>query len=393
MRELERQREVADAARRLAEAANHEKSRFLAAASHDLRQPVHALGLFTEAARKAESEGERRRAVEHIEASVLTLTALFDSLLEVSRLDSGLLRPELVTVSLAPLLRALAAEHAAEANAKGLALRVRVVDAAVRTDPVLLQRLLRNLLANGLGYTRTGGVVLAAQRRSGSVRVGVWDTGIGIAEAEQARIFDEFYQVGNTERDRRNGVGLGLAIVKRVATLLGLEVRVASRVRRGSRFTLELPLSLDAPSEPTDEPRAADDEALLGAVVVVIDDEPSVIAALELVLKQRGCRVISAASGAEARSLLSEAELRPDLIVCDYRLRAGETGRGAIALLHAEYPDLPAVIVSGDPSADADTLGTDGVVGVLQKPVRADVLVRTLSRALDFEARPGSAED
>ncbi len=372
-------------ARAEAEAANLAKSRFLASASHDLRQPVHALGLFVAAAKQAASDGERRAIVDRIDASVGSLSALFDSLLEVSRLDAGVLDPELQTVPLRPALGRLHAEFSAAAQEKGLTLRLRCPDVAVKTDPLLLERLLRNLLANAVRYTEQGGVLLAARRHATTVRIGVWDTGLGIPPEQRDHVFEEFFQLGNPERDRERGVGLGLAIVKRIASLLDARLHLASRVGRGSCFAIDLPrveLSELAP-DAAPAPLAHDTGTLLGAVIVVVDDEPTSLAALELVLKRHGCRVVPARSAAEALAALTAQELEPAVLVCDYRLRGEETGvLVARKLRNAHGEALPVVLVTGDTAADRLQDVTSSGFEVLHKPVKAEVLEQTLARLL-----------
>jgi CheY-like chemotaxis protein len=383
--ELGRQRELAERARAEAEAANRDKSRFLAAASHDLRQPVHALGLFAAAARHATTEEERRAILERIDASLAALTALFDSLLEISRLDARVLEARVRHVDLAPMLTRLHGEYSGLARAKGLELRVRLAPLRVRTDPLLLERILRNLLANAVRYTERGGALLAARRRGSLVRVGVWDTGIGIAEEQRRRVFEPFFQVGNPERDRERGVGLGLAIVERVAALLHHPLHVTSRVGRGSCFALDLPVSLgtDIEREGTELPFDARERALLGAVIVVIDDEPTNRAALALVLEQFGCAVVTAGSGSEALRALEARGTPPDALISDYRLRGAETGIGATEALRAVYgAELPAVLVTGDTAPDRLLEAEASGLEVLHKPVTAETLERTLVRSL-----------
>jgi CheY-like chemotaxis protein/two-component sensor histidine kinase len=337
---------------------------------------MHALRLFASAALGTDDDGERRRIVEKVDASVASLSALFDALLEVSRLDSGAIQPELHTVSVKELLAELGAELGASAREKGLTLRVRAVDAALRTDPVLLGRILRNLLSNAIRYTERGKVLLAARRRGERLRLEVWDTGVGIPDSLQAQVFEEFFQVGNPERDRRKGVGLGLSIVARLTALLGYRVELRSRVGHGSRFSIELPLGTGpASSKPVLTP--LDESALLGALVVAIDDEPDILLALELVLKQSGAMVVTAESAAQALERLSAIGRAPDVVVSDYRLRDGETGPGAIHRLREEYgAELPALIVTGDGAAETGELLT------LRKPVERDELERALIQLL-----------
>jgi signal transduction histidine kinase/CheY-like chemotaxis protein len=392
---VQRQREAADGARAEAEAANLGKSRFLAAASHDLRQPMHALGLLAAAAARAGSDAERRRIVGTLAASVDSLAALFDSLLEVSRLDAGTLQPRLATVPVAGLLRGLEAEFAPEARARNLALRLHCQDVCVRSDPLLLERILRNLIANALRYTPRGGVLLACRRRGGVARLEVWDTGIGIEPHQQALVFEAFHQVGNPERDRRNGVGLGLAIVKRLAGLLGHRLRLDSRLGRGSRFGIDVPLAPAAPGTQSHPPAAEDflpgaeallpgAEALLpGAVVALIDDDAAIVEAMGLVLRQSGCVVVAGASGAELVDRLRADGVEPDVVLADHRLRAGELGTQAIALVRAFLGrPVPAVVITGDTAPGQFAAIRAEGFDVLAKPVSADALHRALARHL-----------
>lgn len=381
--ELDKQRQAADLARAHAEAANLGKSRFLAAASHDLRQPVHALGLFATAAKRAGTDQERQRIIDRIDESVVSLSELFDSLIEVSRLDAGILQPQVKAVSLAAILGKLAAEYAPEARERNLDFRLRCADLAIRTDPILLERIVRNLLTNALRYTRRGGILLSGRKRGNCARIEVWDTGVGIAPANQAQVFEEFYQIGNPERDHRNGVGLGLAIVKRVASLLQHPLHLASRVGRGSRFAIDVELSAAPDEQGVRPPPPVDESVLLGTLIVVIDDEPDILAAVTLVLKQFGCAVTAAESGARAKQLL-EAEGRvPDLILSDFRLRGGENGVEAIDMLRTGFgEEIPAVIVTGDTAVERlEALRASGVE-VLHKPIGAEPLKQVLIRLL-----------
>ncbi|MDF3069558.1 MAG: His Kinase phosphoacceptor domain protein 1 [Polyangiaceae bacterium] len=378
LEEVEKQREQALEARSRAEAASREKSRFLAAASHDLRQPMHALRLFASAALGSKSDAERRQIVERIDASVGSLSALFDSLLEVSRLDAGALEPRLATVRLQALLGELVTEHASAAQQKGLALRLHARDLNVRTDAVLLGRLLRNLLSNALRYTDRGGVLVACRRRGNKARLEVWDTGVGIPADLQTLVFDEFFQIGNPERDRRNGVGLGLSIVARIAALLGYAVEVASRVGKGSRFAVELPLH-DAPESEKATRKLPIDGALFGVLVVVLDDEPEILTAMSLWLRQYGCHVVAAESLEQAREQLQAEGATPELLITDYRLRNGKTGMSAARELRAEYgPELPVLLVTGDSSVDISGTG----LKLLKKPVAREQLEQAMLELL-----------
>jgi two-component system, sensor histidine kinase len=392
MRELEKQKEIAERERFQAEAANVSKSRFLAAASHDLRQPIHTLGLFVAAAKHPTTAQEHALIIDRIESAVGSLAALFDSLLDISRLDAGILQAQIKIVALRPILQKLATEYGLEANAKNLKFRFRCPDIAVRTDPLLLERMIRNLVSNALRYTNTGGVLVGSRRRGTHLRIEVWDTGIGIAPDKQGEVFEEFYQIGNAERDRRRGVGLGLAIVKRIAALLQHPIWLISRLGSGSRFGIDVPIAPIHGQEADLTNRIADDDesVLLGTVIVAIDDEADILAALELLLKQWGCVVFSADCGAQAQDKLQRAGVIPDFILSDYRLRNDETGVGAIQALRATYGDaIPALLVTGDTAVerlrDAAASGLD----VLHKPVNADQLKQALIKLLRPELASG----
>lgn len=381
MRELERQSQLAERAKERAEAANREKSRFLAAASHDLRQPVHALGLFAAAAERSRSNAERQHILEQIGRTVASLSELFDSLFEISRLDAGVIEPRVVTIRVKPVLERLAAELAPEAGARGLTLRVRARELDARTDPLLFERIIRNVLTNALRYTERGGVLLTCRRRRDRVRVEVWDTGIGIAKEHQAQVFEPFFQVGNSERDRRQGVGLGLSIVERLASMLGHRLQLHSRLGRGSCVALELSsrgASSEAPAPEAPLGRELE-HALLGCVVVVIDDDAAVLTAVEALLKQFGCHVIGAPSAERALVLLRASDVVPDAVLADFRLRDGETGVHAIAALRGVYgAELAAAIVTGDTAPERlHEIGASRLLA-LHKPVPPDVLERTL---------------
>ena len=224
-----------------AEQANHAKSAFLAAASHDLRQPIHALGLFLAALRAEKLNEVQRGLADRMARSISALDSMFNALLDISRMDAGAVKPLMRSVNFESLVRRIVEDFSGAAAAKGLRLSLRISQrlngANVRTDELLTERILRNLIGNAVKYTASGGVLVACRLRSTHVRLEVWDTGCGIAEHERERVFDEFYQVGNPERLRSAGLGLGLSIVRRLTRLLGIELRMTSRLVRGSRFS------------------------------------------------------------------------------------------------------------------------------------------------------------
>jgi len=387
--EVENQRtlllEQMRAAKEGAEQANRSKTTFIAAASHDLRQPAHALGLYMAALIDDELNPAQHDLVQRMHASLGVLNTMFNALLDISRMDAGAVIPRLRTFALAPLLHRLAAEFAPQAAERHLRLSVRLSGAPpamhpglhARSDPLLVERIVRNVLGNAVKYTLNGGVLLSCRPRGEAASrrwvIEVWDTGPGIAEADRERVFDEFYQVGNPERNRLAGLGLGLSIVRRLAALLGHRLALFSRPGHGSRILLELPCTDDAAPGP-----AADDRQgkVAGLVVAVIDDDPDVRSAMQLLLDRWGCRVLV---GADAADVLRWLQAPPEpptpvplhAIVADYRLRGGRTGIEAIAVLRAACGHtLPAMLVSGDSSPEQLALMRASGLACMSKPVR-----------------------
>ena len=354
-----------------AERANIAKSKFLAAASHDLRQPLHALTLFTSTLDERNRYPEIGGIVANIKTSVQALEKLFNALLDISRLDAGVLRPERAHVRLATMLERLEREYAPDARAKGLALQIRGGDHVVYTDPALLERILRNYISNAIRYTEAGVVTVEAVAADGALRIDVVDTGIGIPAAHHREIFDEFHQLGNSERDRTKGLGLGLAIVDRVARLLGHPIGVDSAPGRGSRFWVIVPAgdehAMARDSEEVDGSAYGD---LSGLRVVVIDDEAAAREAMRLFLEQRGCVAVLAGSEDEALARLLGMPRAPDAIIADYRLRDGRNGIEAIERLRAQCGRrIPAHIVTGDTAPERLREAKAGGHQLAHKPV------------------------
>jgi two-component system, sensor histidine kinase len=347
VRELSAQRDAA-------ERANIAKSKFLAAASHDLRQPLHALALFTSSLREYAHYPQQRGIFDNIESSVRALKKLFDALLDVSRLDSGVLEPAPQHFRLADSCARLLNDYECEAQAKGLQLECTVGDAVVYSDPALLEQVLRNFISNAIRYTQTGSVIVGCRTEGKTLHVDVEDTGIGIPAEQHAEIFKEFHQLDNPERDRAKGLGLGLAIVERIARLLHHPIEVRSAPGAGSRFSIAVPLG-DAASAVTEQVEAVVTfgAELEGLCAVVIDDESSIRDGMGMLLERWGCRVVLAASAEEAAQALRESECMPDVILADYRLRNERTGLQAIECLRHEFGQhVPGLIVTGDTAAE-----------------------------------------
>ncbi|MBX3482651.1 hybrid sensor histidine kinase/response regulator [Phenylobacterium sp.] len=334
--------------RDLAEQANLAKARFLAAASHDLRQPMHALGMFAAALGRGRLRAEDAGLVDRIQETVEAMDGLFESLLDISQLDAGATQPQVRAVPIQPLLARICAEQAAEIRDRPIRLRTVACGATVATDPVLLERMLRNLVSNAVRHTGSGRVLVGCRRRGARLTVEVWDTGPGIAPDQQARVFEEFVQLANPERDRANGLGLGLAITRRLGDLLDCPVTLSSEPGRGSMFAVSVPLASAAAVPPVADAAPA---LIAGGVVFVVDDDALVRESTARLLTAWGYDVVT---GGSAEAALAAARRRtPDLIVCDWRLRNGETAPDAIARIRAAGDgEAPVLIITGDIGAD-----------------------------------------
>jgi CheY-like chemotaxis protein len=374
----------------IAEKASLAKSSFLAAASHDLRQPVHAMTLFIGALRGVAMPQEGERLVAQIEASAAAMDMLFGALLDISRLDAGVVEVRPQVFALQPLLDRVRLDHQQEAAAKGVTLSCQPTRAVVETDPVLVERILRNLISNAVRYTPKGRVLIGCRRSP--LRVEVWDTGPGIAAADQKQIFEEYFQLENPERDRTKGLGLGLAIVRRLSDLLGSELTLASHPGRGSCFSITLPRASARPAPPAPAGGAAE-AVLRGRLIAVIDDESAIREAMSALLTGWDHEVVTAGSGEEMAHRLAARVRRPDLIVCDYRLRGGETGVNVIATLRARFgADIPALLITGDTAPDRLAEAQASGLLLLHKPVPNGRLRAAISNLLR-QSRPQASLD
>ena len=371
------------AQRDAAERANVAKSKFLAAASHDLRQPLHALTLFTTALGERISRPEEARLVDNINVSVHALEQLFNALLDISRLDAGVLQPAVRHFSLRDIQNNLLNDYRPEADRKGITLICAPCDAVVKSDPVLLERILRNLVSNAVRYTERGEVRIDCVPEGDTVRIEVSDTGAGIPAEQHRAIFEEFTQLHNPERDRTKGLGLGLAIVDRLARLLGHPVGLRSAPGAGSCFTVDVPMG-DAARVQRDPDRPRDPALndVTGLRVLVLDDEIGIRGGMQALLEQWGCSVAAGGSEEEAVRAVRASGAAPEAIIADYRLRDGRTGVQAIARLHSEFGQaIPALIISGDTAPDRLREVAGSGFQLVHKPVQPAALRAFLRNA------------
>ncbi|MBS0362760.1 MAG: hybrid sensor histidine kinase/response regulator [Proteobacteria bacterium] len=355
----------AEAARGRAEKANLAKSQLLAAASHDLRQPLHALSLFSGSLQSIALDEEAKDVASRIQSNVAAMEKLFNGLLDISRLEAGVVQSHREPISCQDLFDRLAGYFDPVAEQQGLDLRFRETDLWIDADPALTEQICVNLVTNALRYTRAGGVLIAARRRGGRVSLEVTDTGIGIAPADQARIFEEFVQLGNPERDRGKGLGLGLSIAQRLAVILDSRIEIASTEGRGSRFSFALPHA--EPGEPTRV--VIQPDLMAGMKLLLVDDDAMVREGAGRLLRQWGVDAALAADLAEAEALLA-AGTRYDVCIADYRLPGDLNGLQVIGKLKA-WPNAPAAfcLVTGDMGAEVLAAADAAQVPIIHKPL------------------------
>lgn len=383
--ELREAREVADEARETAVRADQTKSRFLATASHDLRQPLQTLALLNGALRRTVTDVDAIELLSEQEQAIGAMSRLLKALLDISKLESGAVKPNVSDFKVVALLEGLRRDFGSLAVAKGLELQVQATEDFAHSDPSLVEQLLQNLVSNALKYTREGRVLLRARRQSASVRIDVQDTGVGIPADQIAHIYDEFYQVGVPANSSRDGYGLGLSIVQRLVKLLDLRLEVTSELGAGSVFSVELPLGVSLPAAgarvaPSPRPPTGTGSVLL------VEDDSGVRNATRTLLKIEGYRVTAVSSLAEALQALPEGA--PDLLITDYHLKDGELGTEVIATLRRRWgTNLKAILITGDTSAGVKELSGDPHSGdphlrIASKPIDADGLVTLLRELL-----------
>jgi signal transduction histidine kinase/CheY-like chemotaxis protein len=371
------------------ELANLAKSRFLAAASHDLRQPLHALGLFVAQLRGHMKSAEGGRLVERVDAAVTAMNELFSALLDISKLDAGVLSTNIIEFPIAQVLRRIESTFAEAAREKGLSFQLVLSSAWVRSDPILLERIILNLVSNAVRYTDSGSVVVGCRRRGDKVHIEVWDSGPGIPEDQQRNIFGEFYRLagGNIH----GGLGLGLAIVDRLCKLLGHPIQLVSTLGKGSRFSVAVPMAAAQAQIAEPQPAQVAIDATRGKFVIVIDDDALVLDSMGGLLRNWGCRVVAAATPDEALADLGPEE-RPDLIICDYRLANGQSGIATIAYFRKAFgAPVPAFLMSGDTAPERLREARESGHHLLHKPLRAMALRAMINRLLKSPSGVGAA--
>ena len=376
---------LAKQARQEAEQANTAKSKFLAAASHDLRQPIHALGLFLGILARSELDIGQCEVLANAQAASKASSEMLNTLLDFSRIEAGVINPQVQAFRLQPLLNKIEREFESQADVKGIAYRSRETGLVVQSDPMLVELILRNLVSNAIRYTVRGGLLVSCRKRDNHAVLEVWDTGIGIATEHQQTIFREFHQLGNPERDQRKGLGLGLAITDGLARTLEHKLTLVSIPQRGSVFRISLPIATGA-LPVADTPKMHNSTQLLNVRVLVIDDDEKVRVGMIHLLRDWGCRCEAAECIEEALALASAHA--PDLAISDYRLREQRTGLEAIAALRELLGNtLPALLITGDTAPERLREAQTSGIPVLHKPVTPSLLYQSMVMVLESQTK------
>ena len=382
--EAKREGKALEAAKSEAERANIGKSRFLAAASHDLRQPLQTISLIQGILEKRIHDETTLKLVRRLDETVGTMSSMLDKLLDINQLEAGTVRPEIVDFPISYLLAEMRTELTYHTATGGLDWSVVSSGLAVRSDPRLLEQIVRNLLSNAVKYTNQGKLLLGCRRHGDNLRIEIWDTGPGIPAPELRAIFEEFHQLDNPARERSKGLGLGLAIVQRLANLLGHKIDVRSRLGMGSVFTVEVPLGrADVEKSPVQGQDKAQKSALSHGTILIVEDDPAVLEMLQMLFDDGGHRTLIAADGHAALELTAQAATKPDLVVADYNLPNGLNGLEMLSALQTQLGHaVPAIVLTGDISTDSlRRIAAHGCVH-LNKPVRVPELVRLAQRLL-----------
>jgi two-component system CheB/CheR fusion protein len=376
-----------EAAQRSSDMANAAKSRFLAAASHDLRQPLQTLALLQALLAKTVSSEKQQMLVGRMGDTVAAISGMLNTLLDINQIDAGIIHPEITDFRIDRIFVRLRDEMTYQADAQGLSFRVVPSSLTVRSDQALLEQMIRNLISNAFKYTRHGKVLLGCRRTEGAVHIEIWDTGIGIPERDLKAIFEEYHQLDNAARERSRGLGLGLPIVQRLGDLLGHKIRVRSRLGRGSVFSIEvaMPPQQDvAPSaDPAGEPPEAGPPPSRTGTILLIEDDPDIAELLAMSLRSEGHRVTTERDGTDALAHIEHAALQPDLILSDYNLPNGMSGlQLALEIRQLLHQDLPVIILTGDISTEILREVTQANCLHLSKPVELSALVDAIQQSL-----------
>ena len=375
-------------AKQQAELANRAKSRFLAVASHDLRQPLQSLALIQGLLAKIVDGEKAQKLVGRIEETLAAMSGMLNALLDINQIEAGIVRGEVVRFPINDLLNRLRDEFTYHAKARNIELRVVVCGVSIDSDPRLLEQMVRNLLGNALKYTKRGKVLLGCRRHKDRLTIEVWDTGIGIPEKDYQAIFGEFHQLDNAARERSRGLGLGLSIVQRLGRLLGHQVSVRSVPGKGSVFTVDIDMRRSGAAVPLSSQRpesepANADTARSVSDILVVEDDPDVRQLLELLLEGEGHRALTAPDGVTAQAMLDHEPMRPDLILTDFNLPNGLNGLQLAAALRKKFEiETPVIILTGDISTETlrDIAGSNCVQ--LNKPVNVQELTNVIRRLL-----------
>ncbi len=404
---LETKRQIANEARAAAEKANADKSRYLASASHDLRQPLHAMLLFVDALAKMGLSTKQGEVLSHAQAAAQATTKMLNTLLDFSRIEGGAVKVQAKPFAVQPMLTALEMELGAEASSQNLVYRTHETTLAALADPTLVELILRNLVSNALRYTDHGGLLVSCRRRGQTVLFQVWDTGIGIGPADQARVFEEFEQAPAAQRERRSGLGLGLAIAQRLAHAMGSQVTLVSHPGKGSVFGLAVPLyegvlvEDSTPVAPTDLPA--------GLRVLVVEDVAQVRHGMHELLETWGmvCRGCDSLAQAQATVAQLAADALPQLLITDYKAGSGPgaaaSGGHALQVLRSAFAQrqaqlgiaatpLPAVMITGDTSPERAVQAQQLQSALLHKPVSGQALRAAMAHAMELAERDSQAQ-
>jgi len=381
-------------AKRQAEQASVAKSRFLAAASHDLRQPLQTLVLLQEALARQVEGPATKKLLGRLDQALDAMSGMLNALLDINQIEAGTVHAAMTNFPVNDLLARLRDEFAYHAQGKGIVLRMVPCGLTIRSDPGLLEQMIRNLLSNALKYTKEGKILIGCRRHKGILSIEIWDTGIGIPEEELQAIFEEYHQLGNVARERDRGLGLGLSIVQRLGKLLGHRVRVRSRLGEGSVFAIEIALPTDAPVARPEVRKPATNEVAQAGVpitgeILVVEDDPEMLELLALVLKEAGHRVVTASDGVAALELIAHGDVRPDLVLADFNLPNGMDGlQTATKVRERLRREIPVVILTGDISTGTLRDVAFQHYARLSKPIRSRELLQVIGDLLAV-GRPG----